>query len=83
MAGTRDRDVASHIGRVFRDIGLMAAFALAYLLAATGVHAAPYAAYMIDARTGEVLYEENANTRLHPASLTKMMTVLPFTSRPA
>ena len=67
--------MASHIGRVFRDIGLMAAFALAYLLAATGVHAAPYAAYMIDARTGEVLYEENANTRLHPASLTKMMTL--------
>jgi D-alanyl-D-alanine carboxypeptidase len=37
--------------------------------------AAPYAAYVIDARTGEVLYETNANTRLHPASLTKMMTL--------
>jgi D-alanyl-D-alanine carboxypeptidase len=29
----------------------------------------------MDARTGEVLYEKNANTRLHPASLTKMMTL--------
>ncbi|MCX7888647.1 MAG: D-alanyl-D-alanine carboxypeptidase [Rhodobacteraceae bacterium] len=29
----------------------------------------------MDARTGEVLYETNANTRLHPASLTKMMTL--------
>ena len=37
--------------------------------------AAPYAAYVIDARTGEVLHESNADTRLHPASLTKMMTL--------
>jgi D-alanyl-D-alanine carboxypeptidase len=37
--------------------------------------AAPFAAYVIDARTGEVLYETNADTRLHPASLTKMMTL--------
>ncbi|SFE77308.1 D-alanyl-D-alanine carboxypeptidase [Sulfitobacter brevis] len=37
--------------------------------------AAPYAAYVIDARTGKVIHESNANTRLHPASLTKMMTL--------
>lgn len=37
--------------------------------------AAPYAAYVIDARTGEVLHAQNAETRLHPASLTKMMTL--------
>ncbi len=37
--------------------------------------AAPFAAMVIDARTGEVLYSENADTRLHPASLTKMMTL--------
>lgn len=37
--------------------------------------AAPYAAYVMDARTGETIYETNANTRLHPASLTKMMTL--------
>src|SRR6056297_1156826 len=37
--------------------------------------AAPYAGYVIDARNGKVLYSENANTRLHPASLTKMMTL--------
>jgi len=67
--------VASHIGRVFRDIRLFAVIAFAWLLAATGLHAAPYAAFMVDARSGEVLYSENANTRLHPASLTKMMTL--------
>lgn len=37
--------------------------------------AAPYAEMVIDARTGEVLRSRNADTRLHPASLTKMMTL--------
>ena len=37
--------------------------------------AAPYAAHVMDARTGETLFAENADTRLHPASLTKMMTL--------
>lgn len=36
---------------------------------------APYAAYVIDARTGKVLHARNSDTRLHPASLTKMMTL--------
>lgn len=39
------------------------------------VGAAPYAAHVIDARTGEVLHSRNADSRLHPASLTKMMTL--------
>src|SRR6056297_2063392 len=37
--------------------------------------AAPYAAMVMDARSGEVLHSQNADTRLHPASLTKMMTL--------
>jgi D-alanyl-D-alanine carboxypeptidase len=37
--------------------------------------AAPYAAVVIDARSGEVLHARNADSRLHPASLTKMMTL--------
>ncbi|MCL3882049.1 D-alanyl-D-alanine carboxypeptidase family protein [Marivita sp. GX14005] len=37
--------------------------------------AAPYAAMVMDARNGEVIHSENADTRLHPASLTKMMTL--------
>lgn len=45
------------------------------LLVTSPLRAAPYAAIVMDARTGEVLYEKNANTRLHPASLTKMMTL--------
>ena len=37
--------------------------------------AAPYAAYVMDARTGKLIHAQNENTRLHPASLTKMMTL--------
>ncbi|MFD0981772.1 D-alanyl-D-alanine carboxypeptidase family protein [Tropicimonas aquimaris] len=37
--------------------------------------AAPFAAMVMDARSGEVLYSQNADTRIHPASLTKMMTL--------
>jgi D-alanyl-D-alanine carboxypeptidase len=37
--------------------------------------AAPFAALVVDARTGETLYEKNADARLHPASLTKMLTL--------
>ncbi|WP_345772398.1 D-alanyl-D-alanine carboxypeptidase family protein [Azospirillum baldaniorum] len=37
--------------------------------------AAKYAAIVVDARTGEVLHEENADTLTYPASLTKMMTL--------
>lgn len=45
------------------------------VVAPVGAIAAPYAAHVIDARTGEVLHSRNADTRLHPASLTKMMTL--------
>ena len=34
-----------------------------------------YAAYVIDANTGEVLYEKNADSPRHPASITKLMTL--------
>ena len=45
------------------------------VLFATPAFAAPYAAMVIDARTGQVLHERNADARLHPASLTKMLTL--------
>lgn len=37
--------------------------------------AAPYADIVIDARTGKVLHESSPDRKLHPASLTKMMTL--------
>lgn len=54
--------------------GLIALLALAVLLPTASV-AAPYAAMVMDARSGEILHSRNADTRLHPASLTKMMTL--------
>ncbi|NAZ37917.1 D-alanyl-D-alanine carboxypeptidase [Rubellimicrobium sp. CFH 75288] len=48
---------------------------LAAALLAGAAQAAPYAAFVMDARTGEVIHAENADTPLHPASLTKMMTL--------
>ena len=39
------------------------------------VMAAEYAALVMDARNGKILHSSNADTRLHPASLTKMMTL--------
>nr|WP_315898840.1 D-alanyl-D-alanine carboxypeptidase family protein [Tateyamaria omphalii] len=52
-------------------------FALLWMvvIVPASVRAAPYAAMVMDARTGEVLHSRNADTRLHPASLTKMMTL--------
>ncbi|MEM1235354.1 MAG: D-alanyl-D-alanine carboxypeptidase family protein [Pseudomonadota bacterium] len=48
---------------------------LLFILFSGPIVAAPYAAMVIDARSGEVLHSRNADTRLHPASLTKMMTL--------
>ncbi len=55
-------------------LGLLALL-LALILRVAPVAAAPYAAMVIDARNGKVLHSRNADTRLHPASLTKMMTL--------
>lgn len=64
--------MASLLGHVARFCGMLTV--LAIMAIGTAV-AAPYAAFVMDARTGETLYSKNADTRLHPASLTKMMTL--------
>lgn len=67
--------MASLMGHYARLLSFTILVAITALLAASPLRAAPYASIVIDARTGEVLYSENADTRLHPASLTKMMTL--------
>ena len=64
--------MASLFGHFARFFGVLA---VVVLVAISAAFAAPYAAIVIDARTGETLYSKNADTRLHPASLTKMMTL--------
>lgn len=48
---------------------------LVALVVLPGAAAARYASIVIDASTGDVLHEINADTRNYPASLTKMMTL--------
>ncbi|ATG47984.1 D-alanyl-D-alanine carboxypeptidase [Celeribacter ethanolicus] len=59
-------------GRIFPLF--LIAFAMMIAMSARAV-AAEYAALVMDARNGKVLHATNADTRLHPASLTKMMTL--------
>ena len=68
------------LSRITRNVrlGLMIVLAWALPMAAG---AAPFAAFVMDARTGKEIYSQNADTHLHPASLTKMMTLyLAFTA---
>lgn len=69
----RGRETATVI-RFFPKAPLWALIVLAILFPAIA-SAAPFAAYVIDARTGQPIYRQNDQTRLHPASLTKMMTL--------
>jgi D-alanyl-D-alanine carboxypeptidase len=68
--------VVAHLGHHARSLALlMVMVVVAACSKPEPSGAAPFAAYVMDARTGEELYSRNADTRLHPASLTKMMTL--------
>ena len=55
--------------------GLIFLFVLLVLTAGTGAPVrAGEAVLVVDANAGAVLHQEHATVRLHPASLTKMMT---------
>ena len=60
--------------KCFAAVGLFTAIVL-LAAAPLQLRAAPYAAVVMDARSGEILHARNHDTRLHPASLTKMMTL--------
>ncbi|TVS03776.1 MAG: D-alanyl-D-alanine carboxypeptidase [Rhodobacteraceae bacterium] len=60
--------------RWLRDALVMPAI-LCVVFAAGMAGAAPYASMVMDARNGEVIFARNHDTRLHPASLTKLMTI--------
>ena len=65
----------SPLGHFLRRLAFFVSVSLGAALMAGHAFAAPDAYYMMDARTGETLFEDNADTRLHPASLTKMLTL--------
>jgi D-alanyl-D-alanine carboxypeptidase len=66
--------MTSRLGHSAR-LGLWVALIVILGSVAPRLSAAPYAAMVMDARTGEVFASQNADTPLHPASLTKMMTL--------
>ena len=69
------RQVFACPGQCVRRIGVFAAVLVMLLLNPVISRAVPYAELVMDMRTGEVLRSKNADTRLNPASLTKMMTL--------
>ena len=66
--------MTSRLG-AFARLGLLIGLFVVFAAISQRLAAAPYAAMVMDARTGEIIHAENADTRLHPASLTKMMTL--------
>jgi D-alanyl-D-alanine carboxypeptidase len=56
-------------------IGLLIVISMLMTLPAGAASNPAYAAFVIDARSGKVLHARNADARLNPASLTKMMTL--------
>ena len=65
----------TRLGQFASTLLMAVTLTVVLMLAPSAARAAPYAALVMDARTGEVLYSKNADTRLHPASLTKMLTL--------
>ncbi|MBU2868139.1 D-alanyl-D-alanine carboxypeptidase [Pacificibacter marinus] len=72
------RDVQARVKTCARSTSIFSVMLIALILGLIpikSVMAAEYAALVMDARNGKVLHASNADTRLHPASLTKMMTL--------
>jgi D-alanyl-D-alanine carboxypeptidase len=69
------RLAASKCGQPAFAKSLAAGFLLACMLAAGGTAEAQEATLVLDANTGAILYAYQENDQLHPASLTKMMTL--------
>lgn len=63
------------MSRVFRCVCVLAALALSGLYAAPAAANSKYAAYVVHADSGDVLFARYSNGRRYPASLTKMMTL--------
>eukprot|EP00163_Fabomonas_tropica_P002251 TRINITY_DN11695_c0_g1_i1.p1 TRINITY_DN11695_c0_g1~~TRINITY_DN11695_c0_g1_i1.p1 ORF type:complete len:191 (-),score=36.31 TRINITY_DN11695_c0_g1_i1:30-602(-) len=73
MSNVQARGVLRAVSRRIFPL-ILIAFAMTIAMSAK-MMAAEYAALVMDARNGKVLHATNADTRLHPASLTKMMTL--------
>ena len=62
--------------RVFDAIGVAVTCAVLLVFAGgSSASATPFASLIMDVRSGEILRSSNSTARIHPASLTKMMTL--------
>ena len=71
----RSRQKKSRSLRPFLVVAALCGLLVGAFGPGSSAQAQPYAALVMDGRTGEILHSVNAETRLHPASLTKMMTL--------
>lgn len=72
----RREETSIYIGtHLLKLLAILCFAAFASFAVASGASARTYASMVMDARNGEVLFSRNANAVLHPASLTKMMTM--------
>ena len=60
---------------MFQTVSRGVILAVAFVFYAIAAQAQTHATLVMDARTGKVIQSENADIRVHPASLTKMMTL--------
>jgi D-alanyl-D-alanine carboxypeptidase len=60
---------------MFQTVSRGVILAIAFMCFAIAAQAQTHATLIMDARTGKVIQAENADVRVHPASLTKMMTL--------
>ena len=70
----REAEETGAVNRIYRTLiaGWLVVMGMMVPMVAS---AAPFAAFVMDGRTGKEIYSQNADARLHPASLTKMMTL--------
>lgn len=71
----RARFLSPVIGRIRLFITLLTAAIIVAGMAGQASANERYAAYVLDANTGKVLFSRNSDARRYPASLTKMMTI--------
>lgn len=67
--------MGQRLGQYVRKLSIPIALLCVVAFAPLSALAAPYAEVIMDAKSGKVIQSSNADTRLHPASLTKMMTL--------
>ncbi|MHA1599157.1 MAG: serine hydrolase, partial [Alphaproteobacteria bacterium] len=68
-------DICTQSRRRFSLVAFLALFILSFSTSGGAIETLAQEAILIDAETGAVLFDKNANTPMAPASMSKLMTV--------